>query len=595
MSKKEFKDSKGGLVPDDIYEQIKYDYGISEDEKLITNKKVCVVGNVDAGKSSFIGTLSTNILDDGRGSARDTVCIHDHEKKSGRTSDISTRIVKFSNGKTITLVDLCGHEKYFSTTASGISGSHPDYALVIISPARGVEKMTKEHFRMVMSYNIPVCFVITHIDMALEDSCIKTNKQIKDLCDFYKRKVEFLNSYDHYHSMDRGRNLMEKLKINENTTFDDLGDDELVEMRKLKDTEIGDVKNVFNFKKDKKEFMDKIMTSLSMTTTKQTIIPAIYVSNVNGYCLDVMKNTLMAIDVRDYWNQSQNSTIVKYFRKKMMEKELEKYRKEKKTDPDEKIMKKIKELGKPSEHYGTTLYIEIAYKVDGIGTVLAVVCRGDTVKTNDTLYLGPMNGKFHQVKIKSIHNDNRTSVSELRNHHFGCIAIKAIDSKIDIKKKDIKKGMVLISDLNKQNNVGYRFTASVSVMNTHSATLRSGYSPLIHVGTIRQSARMVLNDGKEYDDTLTKRENKVNLSKKIKAGDTEEVQFKFRYNPEYIEKGTIFVFRSGEIHGVGMITDVLALKDDDDPNPDLTKKKFVRVRPSKLLSKFSSDKKSIII
>lgn len=278
---------------------------------------------------------------------------------------------------------------------------------------------------------------------------------------------------------------------------------------------------------------------------------------------------------------------------KKKSKNTKKKKKSKLDDIDEEIIKEIKERNQPTEHYGTTLYVEMAYRVDGIGTVLSVVCRGDTVKVNDTLYLGPMNGKFHQVKIKSIHNDNRTSIASLDDHHFGCIAIKSVDSKIDIKKKDIKKGMVLISDLNKQKNVGYRFTASVSVMNTHSATLRSGYSPLIHVGTIRQSARMILEDEKEYDYTLSKRENKINLSKKIKAGDTEEVQFKFRYNPEYIEKGTIFVFRSGEIHGVGMITDVLALKDDPNPIPDPKKKKFTRVRPSNLSKK--TENKSIII
>jgi small GTP-binding protein len=593
---KDTKDTRfSNIVPDDIYDQIKYDYNISEDEKLITNKKVCVVGNVDAGKSSFIGTLSTNILDDGRGSARNTVCVHNHEKETGRTSDISSRIVKFPNGKTITLVDLCGHEKYFSTTASGISGSHPDYALVIISPMRGVEKMTKEHFRMVMSYNIPVCFVVTHVDMAQEKSCQETMKQIKNLCDFYKRKIEFLNSYDHYHSVKQGKDIMEKMNITSTTKFEDLNDDDLVEMRKLKDDEISNIKNVFKFKSDKKEYMDKIKTSLAMSSTKQSIIPAIFVSNVDGYCLDVMKNTLMAIDVRDYWNQSSNSTITKYFRKKLIEKKMQEYKECNNKDPDPKEIEEMKLLGKPAQHYGTTLYIETAYRVDGIGTVLSVVCRGDTVKINDSLYIGPINGKFHPIKIKSIHNDNRTHVKELKNHHFGCIAVKSIDSKFDIKKKDIKKGMVLISNLEKQKNVCFRFTASVSIMNTHSATLRSGYSPLIHVGTIRQTARMILDTEVAYDEKLTKRENKANLCKKIKAGDTEEVDFKFRFNSEYVEIGTIFVFRSGQIHGVGMITKVLPLKEDKDPNPDPVKKKVTRMKPTIMKDVSTVKKKAIVI
>jgi len=52
---------------------------------------IVVGGNVDSGKSSLIGVLITDILDDGNGSARSNVMKHPHEKESGRTSDISEK------------------------------------------------------------------------------------------------------------------------------------------------------------------------------------------------------------------------------------------------------------------------------------------------------------------------------------------------------------------------------------------------------------------------------------------------------------------------------------------------------------------------
>ena len=106
------------------------------------NLRVAVVGNVDAGKSTLIGTLTSSLLDDGRGSSRTFVMKHRHEIESGRTSTATTHLMGFrSSGEAIagrdalrtnrrksedevakesfrlvTLMDLAGHEKYLKTT-----------------------------------------------------------------------------------------------------------------------------------------------------------------------------------------------------------------------------------------------------------------------------------------------------------------------------------------------------------------------------------------------------------------------------------------------------------------------------------------------
>ena len=106
------------------------------------NIRVAVVGNVDAGKSTMIGTLTSSCLDDGRGSSRTSIMTHRHEIESGRTSTATTHLMGFrSTGEAIagrdqvranrrksedevaresyrvvTLMDLAGHEKYLKTT-----------------------------------------------------------------------------------------------------------------------------------------------------------------------------------------------------------------------------------------------------------------------------------------------------------------------------------------------------------------------------------------------------------------------------------------------------------------------------------------------
>jgi ribosome biogenesis GTPase A len=116
---------------------------LSVEETLSSrNIRVAVVGNVDAGKSTLIGSLTTSTLDDGRGKCRTSIMKHRHEIETGRTSTATSHLLGFrSTGepiagkdqvrvnkrkgedeiaresyRVITLMDLAGHEKYLKTT-----------------------------------------------------------------------------------------------------------------------------------------------------------------------------------------------------------------------------------------------------------------------------------------------------------------------------------------------------------------------------------------------------------------------------------------------------------------------------------------------
>ena len=142
---------------------------------------IAVVGSVDSGKSTLIGTLISNKLDDGNGSNRSIVSGHNHEIKSGKTSSISVHSMKkYQGNNSVILIDLCGHEKYLKTTLYGIMGYYPDYAIVIIGANRGILQMTREHTKILHHLKIPMVIALTKTDL-IENICANTDKNPEEM------------------------------------------------------------------------------------------------------------------------------------------------------------------------------------------------------------------------------------------------------------------------------------------------------------------------------------------------------------------------------------------------------------------------------
>jgi GTPase len=58
---------------------------------------MAVLGNVESGKSTLLGVLTHDELDNGHGRARLNLFRHLHEIQSGRTSSISHEILGFNS------------------------------------------------------------------------------------------------------------------------------------------------------------------------------------------------------------------------------------------------------------------------------------------------------------------------------------------------------------------------------------------------------------------------------------------------------------------------------------------------------------------
>jgi len=157
-----------------------------------------IAGNVDSGKSTLLGVLTSGELDDGNGFARSSIASHRHEIDSGQTSsrsyhiigyDKSGKVVDFSRADTweeiidhsqkiIRFCDLAGHEKYFKTTIKGIA-SKPNYVIIMIEAGRGITDMTKQHIITCGVYKVPFIIVISKVDQSPKERYQETVDEIE--------------------------------------------------------------------------------------------------------------------------------------------------------------------------------------------------------------------------------------------------------------------------------------------------------------------------------------------------------------------------------------------------------------------------------
>jgi elongation factor 1-alpha len=193
--------------------------GISEDDKPIPDRfivsievvshsseieyetiTVGVMGNVNAGKSTLIGTLVTNQNDNGKGRNRTYVTTHLHELTSGRTSSIGQIIMGYTDentikyyspgvqwcditkesSKVIKFLDLAGHEKYLKTTIKGLQ-MRPNYLIVAIESSNGITDVTKQHITLCRAHKIPFIILITKVDATNRKVYSQTLKDLGSL------------------------------------------------------------------------------------------------------------------------------------------------------------------------------------------------------------------------------------------------------------------------------------------------------------------------------------------------------------------------------------------------------------------------------
>jgi GTPase len=175
--------------------------------------RVSVIGDFESGKSTLVGVLTRGCLDDGVGLARMQVCRHRHELENGCTSSVSEHTIAVAadghfrctdeqdtcdfgdseeedaeerqeprrHESFITLSDLAGHKKYLKSTASGLAGQFPDYAMLLVDAVRGVRDMTREHLKIATALEVAIFVVITKTDRATDERIRQSLAEVADL------------------------------------------------------------------------------------------------------------------------------------------------------------------------------------------------------------------------------------------------------------------------------------------------------------------------------------------------------------------------------------------------------------------------------
>lgn len=184
--------------------------------------KIAIAGNVDSGKTSLCGVLTSGILDNGRGSARSNILKLKHEKETGRTTNITLNplVIDINGNKKIhSLIDLCGHEKYLKTTMYGLTGLFVDYGIVVIGANMGITKMTREHIGILLWAKIPFTIVITKIDICPDNIYEATLNDLRKILKspIYNKQLFFLNK-DENITKNEIDSFIDKININYNIT-----------------------------------------------------------------------------------------------------------------------------------------------------------------------------------------------------------------------------------------------------------------------------------------------------------------------------------------------------------------------------------------
>ena len=156
--------------------------------------------------------------------------------------------------------------------------------------------------------------------------------------------------------------------------------------------------------------------------------------------------------------------------------------------------------------------------------------------------MGPYTGNYDQIVIRSIYC-KKTPLQQVSSGSYVCLGIKKAD------KTNIKKGNVIIS-AKSEKLIIKKFTAEITVLRTHSTTVRVGYEPLFHAHSIRQVIRItdVVNKKNARGDSI------INDDNILRNGDIATVTLEFKYHPEYLKIGTRFILAEGKCKIVGEVS-----------------------------------------
>ncbi|KAK3386233.1 GTP-binding protein 1 [Sordaria brevicollis] len=174
-------------------------------------------------------------------------------------------------------------------------------------------------------------------------------------------------------------------------------------------------------------------------------------------------------------------------------------------------------------------HVNDTFSVPHVGTVVSGIVKSGIIHAGDEVYLGPDGlGKFMTTAIRSIER-KRIGVPAASAGQSASFALKRV------KRKDVRKGMVVLAKTESPPKVYREFVAEVLIL-SHATTIKTKYQAMLHVGPVSQTAAII-----DVDRPF------------IRTGDRATVAFRFVQRPEYLVPGDRLLFREGRTKGLGIV------------------------------------------
>jgi len=524
---------------------------------LPENIHIAVVGAFGTGKSSLIGVLLSGQLDNGRGLARTQVVRHQHEILSGRTSSVSRHKLYFNSTgkvlnegyegnitvqthlmsrcrslsdldilteakKTVTLVDLAGHEKYFKTTVYGLVSHAPQYTLLCLPASSSSPlRMTTEHLGIAFALNVPIVLVITKSEVASAYSLAKTVDYIKRILLSCKRQPVLIDS---------------------------------------------------------KEDIDTLMNGYGDNSGVQNTVhvPLFVTSSVSGRGMDLLQHLLFRLPSTE---QGQEET-----KKHTEVAVLATYYPESNEDYMESDIMRRGRCGRlivegavrhgtgvsPGDemYFGPNLRGEFERVCVQSVHINRVPVDRATVGQSITANIVPvaLSSGYLSTPLESSSSYSLGSVSTTTSRDGAQCCFQENDSEASDSStpgdtyntlasttRQTKQGQFLLSICDPPPTSFMEFDADILILN-HPNQIHLNYQPVVHIGVVRQTARLISIRKESAPQVCEDRD--ANSSPSVPClgtGDRACCRFRFLYYPEYFDIGSAIVLREGRTRGIGKI------------------------------------------
>ncbi|CAD6568199.1 MAG: hypothetical protein ASARMPRED_001457 [Alectoria sarmentosa] len=177
-------------------------------------------------------------------------------------------------------------------------------------------------------------------------------------------------------------------------------------------------------------------------------------------------------------------------------------------------------------------HVNDTFSVPFVGTVVSGVVKSGVIHAGDAVLIGPDSlGQFTTTHIRSIER-KRIPVPVCSAGQSASFALKRV------RRKEVRKGMVVLPKLDAPPKVYREFIAEVLIL-SHATTIKTKYQAMLHVGPISQTCAII-----DIDRAF------------IRTGDRATVAFRFVQRPEYLAVGDRILFREGRTKGLGIVKTV---------------------------------------